>query len=647
MLVPPGSSLIAGCFGVARQGDGALSGGCEVSSGWRVASFGKRAHQLNRFALCDGVFMGDATMMAMLDSRGGLGGADLLGSLTLGFQPSMLVSPWQPVVLLATLAAWAWVVSAVFDKHAARFNLDRERWGLIHCIFGVAAIAAAVLIPLQGIVGFIVGWVAMVAILIGNMVTYSLATSKDERVPVDFRMNIAGAKKMLGVKSSAEKAKEKGPKVGKTRLTIAGADKQVLAAPIETAPEYGIRTAAEGVVIKALESRASQIDIIPAAAAAGQAAQSYQVQMMVDGVPMKGDVLDLPTTLKIVTLFKTAAKLDATEMRKKQQGNFSVEMGGNKTAIRMTTQGASSGIRTQMLFNPEQAVKRKPEKLGLLEEQMAAMKELAGGKGLVLVTAPPDNGRTTLFYSTLGLHDAYTQTLQTVEMEPQLTLEGVKHEAFDPTVEGADYSTLVRSMLRRDPDVLGVAEVPDQATAKIICNADFSRVRLYAGLRAGSAMEAIEGWLKAVGDPALASKQLQGVVCGRLMRKLCTNCRVPYNASPEMLKKLGVAEGMGAQLFKKGGQVLIKNKPEVCPMCQGIGYMGIEAFFEVYLLDSEDRENLASGNLPAVKAALKKRGTISLQQAAIRKAVAGITSVEEVMRVTQPATAAAPAAANA
>lgn len=590
--------------------------------------------------------MGDASMPGLMGALASQSGLDMTSVLTLAFKPAMLVSPWQPVVLLVTMAGWAWVVSTVFDKHAARFNLDRERWGLIHCVFGVAALLVAVLIPLTGIIGFIVGWLAMVAILFANFVTYSLGTAKDERVPTDFRMNLAGVKKMLGGKDAAAKAKDKGPKAGKTRLTIAGSDKQVIPAPIETAPEYAIRAAAENVVIKALESRATQIDILPAAAAAGQAAQSYQVQMMIDSVPTKGEMLDLPTTLKVVNLFKSAAKLDTAEMRKKQQGMFTVELAGTKTSIRITTQGASSGIRTQMLFNPEQAVKRKPEKLGLLEEQMEALKQLTSGKGLVLVAAPPDQGRTTLFYSTLAMHDAYTQTLQTVEMEQQLTLEGVKHEAFDPTVEGADYSTLVRSMLRRDPDVLGVAEIPDQATAKIISSADYSRVRIYAGLRSTSAMEALEGWLKAVGDPALASKQLQGVVCGRLMRKLCVNCRVPYNASPEMLKKLGIAEGTGAQLFKKGGQVLIKNKPEVCPMCQGVGYMGTEAYFEVYLLDGEDRENLASGNLPAVKAALKKRGTISLQQAAIRKAVAGVTSVEEVMRVTQPATPqAAPAGA--
>jgi type II secretory ATPase GspE/PulE/Tfp pilus assembly ATPase PilB-like protein len=111
-----------------------------------------------------------------------------------------------------------------------------------------------------------------------------------------------------------------------------------------------------------------------------------------------------------------------------------------------------------------------------------------------------------------------------------------------------------------------------------------------------------------------------------------------------MLKKLGVPEGKVQQLFKKGGQVLIKNKPEVCPTCGGSGYFGQDGVFEVYAITKEERDLIAQGNYQGLKAALRKKSLPSLQQVAIRKAVDGITSVEEVMRVTASE---APAAAGA
>ncbi len=117
------------------------------------------------------------------------------------------------------------------------------------------------------------------------------------------------------------------------------------------------------------------------------------------------------------------------------------------------------------------------------------------------------------------------------------------------------------------------------------------------------------------------------------MRRLCTNCRVGYPPSPDMLKKLGVGEGKVQQLFKKGGQVLIKNKPEVCPVCAGdSGYYGMEGVFEVYRFGSEERELLEQNNLAGLKAALRKRNLPTLQQAALKKALSGVTSVEEVTR---------------
>ncbi|MBY0307684.1 MAG: Flp pilus assembly complex ATPase component TadA [Phycisphaerales bacterium] len=556
------------------------------------------------------------------------GGPHALGvGLTLG-EALLLVSFWKPLIILATVCCWGLIIANVYDKHAARFFLPRERWNTFHLCMGLLAVAVAVMMPVQGELAFWIGWPAMVLVLVADLVAYAVFANKDERVPEAFKINMSIFGKMGEKKKGAAVKEDKN--AAKVRLNIKGPDGKPMPLPTAETPEAEVRAVAESVYIKAVEERASQFEI-------GPSGQQYGVVMLVDGLPVKGDVWEPGAAARVMDFWKSAAKLDLADRRKKLTAMVEVEQGQSRKKVRITSQGVQGGMRLSALFEPEAAVRRAAKDLGLLPEQMAEMQRLtSSSSGLVLLAAPADGGRTTLFYSALGMHDAYTSTVQTVEMEPQLTLEGAKHQAFDPSVEGADFATLVRSMLRRDPNVLGVSDIPDQATAKNIAMADFARTRVYAAFRASTAMEAIEGWIKAVGDPALATKHLEGAVAGRLLRKLCINCRVPYAASPDMLKKLGVPEGKQVQLFKKGGQVLIKNKPDVCPVCAGVGYIGQEGIYEVFTLGPEERAAAMENNLTAVRALLKKRQLPSMQQASIRKALDGVTSVEEVMRVTAP-----------
>ncbi|MEL7472285.1 MAG: ATPase, T2SS/T4P/T4SS family, partial [Planctomycetota bacterium] len=301
-----------------------------------------------------------------------------------------------------------------------------------------------------------------------------------------------------------------------------------------------------------------------------------------------------------------------------------------------TSDRSPVSLRMTILFEPQAAVQRTPEELGLLDPpQKDALRSMVDeGQGVVLLAAPPDNGRTTMLYTLVKMHDAYTSNVQTMELDLQDTIEGVRQTVFDPTQDGQEYSKVLRSLLRRDPDVVGVAELPDGDTAQEIARADHERTRTYVSMRADAALPAIQLWIKAVGDPAEAAKGLRGVVACRLMRKLCENCRVPYAPSPEMLAKLGLPPDKVKQLHKKGGQVMIKNKPEVCPVCSGVGYQGQTGVFELFPLDRDDRKLIANADFPALKAQLRKKQLPTLQQAALRKAVENVTSIEEITRVT-------------
>jgi len=558
----------------------------------------------------------------------------------------MLMSPWKPFLFILPFIPWALMVSKVFDKHAQAFFLAREAWNLAHLLVALLAIAVGIGLPAmigmenEGAVW--IGWVSMVVILFLDLVIFIQVTNKDERVPETRQLSLFDFSKMQEAK--AAKAEQK--KQGKSILTIKAPDKSLVSVPDADTPEFEIRNAAEQVYLKAESIRASQIDITPVANAKEP---SYAVSFLVDGMRQTGDTLSAVAGLKLIDFWKGAGKLDVNERRKKQTADINVENGDSRHKIRLQTSGSQGGMRATMLFDPEAAVKRKPTDMGLLEAQMTELKAIAAvEQGVVLIAGLPDGGRTTTLYAITRMHDAYTKNVQTVELEVQDAVEGVRQNVWDATPDGPEFSTLVRSILRRDPAVLAVAELPDVNTAKEIAKADHERTRTYVGIRADGAAAAISTWMKAVGDAEQASKCLQGVVAQRLVRKLCNNCKVAYQPSPDMVKKLGLPPDRVKQLFKKGGQVLIKNKPEVCPACQGVGYFGQEAVWEVYKFSDEDRALIRKGDLAALfKVEMRKRSIPNIQQVALRKAVDGLTSVEELARLSGEAAPPKPPAAPA
>jgi type II secretory ATPase GspE/PulE/Tfp pilus assembly ATPase PilB-like protein len=575
--------------------------------------------------------------------------------LTLAEQALILMSIYKPLLGLALFLPWAWIVSRVYDKHAARFFLPREMWNIIHISAGLLAFVALLgfgfVLP-GSEAGFWAGFGVALVILIADLYAYMHVANRDDRVPERYHIKLKMEKP-----DDADK-KKAAAGAAKVRFAIKAADEKgkfskLLPAPAAETPEAEIRVAGEKLLGDAMAARASQVELVPAGKD-----NLYQVRTLVDGVFVTGESIPGPNAAKLIDFWKTAAGLDLADRRRKQQRLISVEDGGMKRVVRITSIGAQGGQRLTALFDPESSVLKKADTLGLLEPQMDELRKIvADAKGVVLVTAPRDGGRTTLLYSLLQMHDAYTSNVQTVETDQQASLEGVRHNVFDSTADasvpasvagaggasGPEFATLVRSILRRDPQVVGVSELPDQNTAKEISKADHDRCRTYVSFPGGDALVSVQQWVKSVGDPKAAGECVHGIVAGRLLRKLCTNCRVAYQPAPEMLKKFGIPEGKVQQLFKKGGQVLIKNRTEVCPVCQGVGYVGQEGIFEVALITPEERALIAQGNLPAVKAALRKRQVPTLQQAAIRKAVDGVTSIEEVVRVTSTDKPAEPA----
>jgi general secretion pathway protein E len=557
-----------------------------------------------------------------------MGSASNLGlsSITLGaVETYSLVSWWKALFLMLPFLGWTWMLSTILDKHAQRFFLGQEKWNAIHMIFGLAALALIIVLPVGGIAGLAAGFFGAIAILAIDIGIFVMVANKDERIAEHSKLKLD-----FSEMSKRRDDKREAKKLGTSELTVVGANKMKVMPPDKESGAYAVRVAAEEIVSSAHIAHASQIDIIPANES------TYAVSLLVDGVRQAGEPLAKADAIQIIDFWKKCAGLDVSDRRRKVTGSVSVSSESmSSMTLKLTSSGSKNGMVLSMIFNPEEAVTRAPKDLGLTNSQLDELKKWAQTtEEVVLMAAPSDNGRTTSMYSIMQLHDAYTSNIQTIEYEVEAAIEGVKQIEFDAAGDGPDFATLVRSTLRRDPDVVTVCDLPDMETGKNIAIADLDRTRVYLSVKSDSALSAIQLYVRAVGDPELAAKGLRGVVAQKLVRMLCGNCKVGYAPTPEMLKKLGLPADKIKQLNKKGGQVLIRNKPEVCPVCNGVGYIGQTGCFGVFPIEGEERKMIAAQDWNGLRTAMRKRSLPTVQQAALRKAVEGLTSIEEVSRIS-------------
>ncbi len=536
---------------------------------------------------------------------------------------AVLVSWWKPLLLLAAFGGWAWVVSSVFDKDAARFYLPREKYNTVHLLVGLVALVVAVGIPGAPWFAVIPG---AILILVLHPLVYVTVRNKDERVPDAFRWSLNPAAWVGALK-------EKGPKKRKETkgitMTFVGPNGR-LASPEADTPEYEVRVALEETLREMIDKRGSRLDVVPVKEGV------YGVVTTVDGVKTPLKQLSAQDASAQIDLLKRAAGLPVEERRKKLRGEVKMGVGDSATTDAwVTASGSSQGMRLSLLLNPSTRVDFKIEDLGLSEKQRQELDELVSdSSGVVLLTAPPGGGRTSLLYAMVRAHDAYTQNIQILELDTQRVIEGVRHNVFDPAETGGEFATTARSILRRDPDVAGIAEMPDKETAATVARADVEHTRVYLSLTQSDPLAAVQAYLQGVGDASLAAESLRGVVACRLLRKLCQNCRIAYKPTDEMLGKLGLKQ-VKQPFYRTEGKVMVKDQPETCPVCGGTGYVGQVAAFAVHRFTDEDRAALVRGDLQSVRAGWRQRGQASLQTSALQLVMKGETTVDELLRVMQ------------
>jgi type II secretory ATPase GspE/PulE/Tfp pilus assembly ATPase PilB-like protein len=220
----------------------------------------------------------------------------------------------------------------------------------------------------------------------------------------------------------------------------------------------------------------------------------------------------------------------------------------------------------------------------------------------------------------------------TLEDQTAVEIEGVDHELIPPDADGEMLANMVAAVIRRDPRVFMLSRLSDPKVAYVLSAETAQESRFYVGVPAEDTMTALRKWVKAVGDADRAGHALEAVLCQRLVRRLCPTCRVVYKPDPAALKKMNLPPERISQLYKASGHVLVRDKPQVCPHCHGLGYRGRVGVFEVMVLDDRARSLIAEGQLEQLRAHLRKNKMLWLQEAGLSRAVEGVTSVSEVTR---------------
>ncbi|MFH1171455.1 MAG: GspE/PulE family protein [bacterium] len=371
------------------------------------------------------------------------------------------------------------------------------------------------------------------------------------------------------------------------------------------------------VIKQAALNKASDIHIEPDR-------DKMRVRLRVDGILQEIGSHSISLLPSLVSRIKILANLDISEHRLPQDGRFQMTVDNREFDLRVSTFPTISGENVVMRILDKSQIILGLEELGMnpsdLEKFNSFIHRLYG---LVLVTGPNGSGKTTTLYSALNIINSPDKSIATLEDPIEYQLPLVRQTQVDLEAK-LTFAEGLRSLLRQDPDVIMVGEIRDRDTAGISVQAALTGHLVLSTLHTNDAVGALTRLVDMGIEPVLLSAATIGVIAQRLVRKICPNCTEKYQVSPEIAKKMTLADT--TTLYRGRG----------CGQCNDTGYRGRTGIYEVLSIDDEIRTLLvAKAPFEQILDAARKHGMQSLHDDGIEKALAGITTIEEVIRVTE------------
>ena len=352
------------------------------------------------------------------------------------------------------------------------------------------------------------------------------------------------------------------------------------------------------------------------------------VRLRIDGVLR--DVLEPPQAAHgvIVSRVKIMARLDIAEKRQPQDGRITLRLAGRPVDVRVSSLPTAHGERVVMRLLDKQAGRLNLTGLGMPSDTLEPLDILIHQPhGIILVTGPTGSGKTTTLYAGLGQLDTDRLNIMTVEDPIEYDLDGIGQTQVNPRID-LTFARALRAILRQDPDVIMIGEIRDLETAQIAVQASLTGHLVLATLHTNDAAGAVTRLVDMGVEPFLVASSMLGVLAQRLVRKLCLECRVPHAPDVAECKLLGIepSKGMLSRIYTPAG----------CETCSYSGYQGRTGIFELIKVDDHLRALIHDRVSESVlRDYARTQGMSSLRDDGLRWVHAGLTSIEEVLRVSR------------
>jgi general secretion pathway protein E len=376
------------------------------------------------------------------------------------------------------------------------------------------------------------------------------------------------------------------------------------------------------IIFQAVKDRASDIHIEPFE-------RELVVRIRIDGILY--DIVKPPKRFQpiIVSRVKIMAELNIAEKRLPQDGRIRTKIAGKDVDIRVSVIPTAFGERIVMRLLDRSATLLSLDQLGLVGQNLKTVQRLIRqSHGIILVTGPTGSGKTTTLYAALQKINSAEKNVITIEDPIEYQLAGVGQMQVNPKIE-LTFASGLRSILRQDPDVIMVGEIRDVETAEIAIHAALTGHLVFSTLHTNDSFGAVTRLVDMGIEPFLVSSSVIGVMAQRLVRRVCTQCRTPIEPTVEQLQEIGVTPDRldGGAIYQPGPG---------CAQCKQTGYRGRIGIHELLIIDDEVRGLvMKSSDASTIRAHATAHGMPTLRADGAQKVLEGMTTIEEVLRVTQ------------
>ena len=401
---------------------------------------------------------------------------------------------------------------------------------------------------------------------------------------------------------------------------VASIDRSKLSEGEKLGEEAPIIKIVNYLIMQAVQLKASDIHIEPEE-------KTLNIRYRVDGLLRRQSPLPKDLSGAVISRFKIMSGLDISEKRLPQDGRIIMKIGNKDIDFRVSTCPTIHGENVVLRILDKSGVVLGLETLGFPAKELGMFQEMIHSPyGIILVTGPTGSGKTTTLYSALQILNKETVNIMTVEDPVEYQFPGIRQVPVNVKT-GLTFAAALRSFLRQDPNIIMLGEIRDHETAEIAIQAALTGHLVLSTLHTNDSSSAFSRLIDMGIEPFLVSSSILGVMAQRLIRRVCERCKESYAPSEEALRNIGLAD--------KIGQNITFNKGIGCKLCNSSGYKGRLGIYEILKVSPKVQETvLKRASADDIRAIAIKEGLSTLRDAALQKLLAGLTTPEEVMRVT-------------